>query len=377
MLSNKYVILYLIVLILIPYSELYSDETCESITNCPDKPYKYRFCNEFNRQLVEMCESDPNNVSGFTPMKATIPLCFEFQSQSGDPTIIKLDIQVGGKIEVFDISKVQDDIDNAQYGWNCLCGKENDECVCIVKVKFISDNRYWPPKVNKLEPMVSLTQLETSPGCKLKCPHPNTSILLNNLPGFKQKMLESRIRSFSNQEYIDVNGNDYLKQTRAGLRTYNLTDIMYQAIGLVYGLRPQSGDPECNPPYEGRMGSGFTMEQGSQGLSRDDKCMFKKLYCPALTPVEEEIVENSELYNYPNPFNAMTSIEFSVPEKGAYIIMEVYNSIGQLVDRDINKFYSGGVYTHDYDGSALSAGVYYYVMRVDNIISSNTFAIVK
>ncbi len=369
-LSRKIINLIYVIMIL-AFSEAFSDQTCGSVTNCPNKRYKYRFCNDFNRQLVELCERDPNNVSGFTPMKSPIPICFEFENRAGEPTIIELATQVGAPVEVFDISKVQNDIDNAQYGWNCLCGKQNDECVCIIKAKFISDNSKWPIGVSKQSVVVSKVEQERSSGCRQICPHQNAVIFLNNLPGFKQKLFGSRMRSFSNQEYLD-NDPEHLDQIKPGLITYNLTDVMYKAIGWQYGLPTQSGDVQCNPPYEGRM-KGFTINQGSKGLSRDDKCMFKKLYCPSLTPVEDEYVEETgDVENFPNPFDNKTYFSFLVPEEGCYVTITVYNQIGNVVAVPLSKQYNNpGQQNEIFDASELPSGFYYYTIQLGREIKTN------
>ncbi len=369
MLSYKYLDILLFVLIILPYSELYS-ENCGTVTNCPDKPYKYWFCNNANNQMVELCEKNPNNVPGFTPIKApAVPLCFEFESTSSDPTQqVKLPLQVGGDVLVFDLSKVQDDIDNAQYDWNCLCGKQNDECVCTIKVRFVKDKQDWPFN-NRRSPLGST--VNTSIGaqtCVINCTTASV-ILLNNLPEFNKTMLGYRLTSLSNEEY-----SDNLPDIQQAYISYNLTDIMFYGIGHQYGLQSQRTSPMCNPPYDGGiMGSAYTFRRSSKGLSRDDKCMFKKLYCPSLTPVEDEYVEETgNVENFPNPFDNKTYFSFSVPEEGCYVIITVYNQVGNVVAVPLSKQYNNpGQQNEMFDASELPSGFYYYTIRLGREIKTN------
>lgn len=354
-------------LIFLPLSNLYSEEICGSVTNCPDKPYKYWFCNNANNQMVEFCEKNPYSLlPGFTPMKAPIPICFEYKTRSSDPQEIKLPIQVGGEVVVYNKNKTQNDIDNAEYGWNCICGKEEDECECTLEVGFVTDKSKWPTNNYRLA-MISFFTWEVV-DCEIICFDKRAKIMLNNLPEFNQKMSGYRLTSYSNEEY-SVN----LFEVRLGYRTYNLTDLLYKAIGQQYGLRVQDGNPECNPPYEGRMGKGYTMGQGSKGLSRDDKCMFKKLYCPNLVPVEYEYVEEmSDVANFPNPLENKTYFSFSVPEEGCYVIITVYNQVGKVVALPLNKYYSTtGQQNEIFDASELPAGFYYYTIQLGKEIKTN------
>ncbi len=74
--------------------------------------------------------------------------------------------------------------------------------------------------------------------------------------------------------------------------------------------------------------------------------------------------------NYPNPFNPNTTINFTIPRK-ENVELIVYNSLGQKVAVLLNKLMSKGNYRIDFDGSELSSGIYFYMLRI------NKFHIVK
>ena len=66
--------------------------------------------------------------------------------------------------------------------------------------------------------------------------------------------------------------------------------------------------------------------------------------------------------NYPNPFNPSTQIDFSIPENG-YTKLEIYNSLGQVVNTLVSGDLSAGSYTATFDGAGLSSGIYFYKLQ--------------
>jgi hypothetical protein len=71
--------------------------------------------------------------------------------------------------------------------------------------------------------------------------------------------------------------------------------------------------------------------------------------------------------NYPNPFNPSTKIRFEVPGSGTsassvepFVLLKVYNLLGQEVATLVSEELSPGSYTTVFDGSGLPSGVYFY-----------------
>jgi len=67
--------------------------------------------------------------------------------------------------------------------------------------------------------------------------------------------------------------------------------------------------------------------------------------------------------NYPNPFNPSTTIEFYLPEK-AHVTLTVYNMLGNELARLVDEDRHAGVYSVLWDASNVSAGFYFYRIRV-------------
>lgn len=74
--------------------------------------------------------------------------------------------------------------------------------------------------------------------------------------------------------------------------------------------------------------------------------------------------------NFPNPFNGMTTISYSIPKDGEIDII-VYDALGREVKTLINEFKRAGQYTAAFDASTLSSGMYFYK------IISGSHAVVK
>jgi hypothetical protein len=82
------------------------------------------------------------------------------------------------------------------------------------------------------------------------------------------------------------------------------------------------------------------------------------------------------LKNYPNPFNPSTTISFSLKEE-SHVLLEVYNVKGQQVKQLINKYYSFGSHSINWDGdndsgNLVSSGIYYLNLSINNKKNSMT-----
>ncbi|MCK9424426.1 MAG: T9SS type A sorting domain-containing protein [Ignavibacteriaceae bacterium] len=75
-----------------------------------------------------------------------------------------------------------------------------------------------------------------------------------------------------------------------------------------------------------------------------------------------------QLYqNYPNPFNPSTTIQFII-EKQSAVLLQVYNSIGELVTTLVDQELSAGFHKVNFNAAAnsIASGIYYYKLRAGN-----------
>ena len=78
--------------------------------------------------------------------------------------------------------------------------------------------------------------------------------------------------------------------------------------------------------------------------------------------------------NYPNPYNPSTTIKFSIPpvetlhatSQRQHASLIVYDVLGRKVAIFINEQKAPGNYKVSFDGSKLSSGIYFYVLKAGN-----------
>jgi hypothetical protein len=92
--------------------------------------------------------------------------------------------------------------------------------------------------------------------------------------------------------------------------------------------------------------------------------------------------ERLTLYpNHPNPFNAQTTIEYTLPLR-ASVQLVIYNVAGHLVRRLVGGTQAAGPHREVWDGKdeqgrVVTSGVYYYRLKVDNEIRVRQMTILR
>jgi photosystem II stability/assembly factor-like uncharacterized protein len=83
--------------------------------------------------------------------------------------------------------------------------------------------------------------------------------------------------------------------------------------------------------------------------------------------------------NYPNPFNPVTKIEYSIPNSGNTPLVElkVYDLLGKEVATLVNSYQPAGNYKVDFNGTALTSGIYFYRLKAGNFIQTRKLMLIK
>jgi len=86
---------------------------------------------------------------------------------------------------------------------------------------------------------------------------------------------------------------------------------------------------------------------------------------------------------YPNPFNPVTKIKYSVPV-GAYsntplhnILLKVYDILGNEVTTLVNEEQPAGDYEVEFSAYGLPSGIYYYQLRAGEFIQTKKMVLIK
>ncbi|HMQ79771.1 MAG TPA: YCF48-related protein [Ignavibacteria bacterium] len=96
-----------------------------------------------------------------------------------------------------------------------------------------------------------------------------------------------------------------------------------------------------------------------------------------IEPIGSEIPETFSLeQNYPNPFNPITKFRFSLPVSGN-VILKIFDISGREVTELVNKPMQPGTYEADWDASAFSSGVYFYVISSGDFTQTRKMVLTK
>jgi len=80
--------------------------------------------------------------------------------------------------------------------------------------------------------------------------------------------------------------------------------------------------------------------------------------------------------NAPNPFNPTTTISYTLADAGE-VTIDVFNVAGQKVDTLVNEFKEAGRHSVVWNGSDLSAGVYFYTIKSGDFTKTMKMTLLK
>jgi photosystem II stability/assembly factor-like uncharacterized protein len=80
--------------------------------------------------------------------------------------------------------------------------------------------------------------------------------------------------------------------------------------------------------------------------------------------------------NYPNPFNTSTIIRYIIPERSS-VQLTVYNTLGQIVHKLVNRDLEAGIHEITFDASHLPSGVYIYRLQAEEYVESKKLLYLK
>ena len=89
--------------------------------------------------------------------------------------------------------------------------------------------------------------------------------------------------------------------------------------------------------------------------------------------VPEKFILNQ---NYPNPFNPVTNLEFGISDLG-FVSLKVYDVLGEEIVTLINSELAPGKYKYEFDGAALSSGVYFYKLSYGNVSETKRMVLLR
>ena len=107
----------------------------------------------------------------------------------------------------------------------------------------------------------------------------------------------------------------------------------------------------------------FTANASSELANADAVAMENiDIYIPKLSVVDSPD-QYSLSHNFPNPFETITEIEYSLKNAGN-VTLKVFNVLGEEISELLSEYQDAGIYKIKFDGSNLSEGIYFYKISV-------------
>jgi photosystem II stability/assembly factor-like uncharacterized protein len=88
------------------------------------------------------------------------------------------------------------------------------------------------------------------------------------------------------------------------------------------------------------------------------------------------VIEFSLSQNYPNPFNPSTSLQYAIGSR-QFVTLKVFDILGREVATLANEEKSAGEYEVEFDGSALTSGIYFYQLQAGEYSSVKKMILLK
>lgn len=104
-----------------------------------------------------------------------------------------------------------------------------------------------------------------------------------------------------------------------------------------------------------------------------------KGFSNSITNIEEsdnEILSYSLSQNFPNPFNPITTINYTIP-KTSNVSIKLFNILGKEIATLVNETKNAGNYSILFNAIGLSSGIYFYQIKTNDFIATRKFTLTK
>ncbi|HEX2786962.1 MAG TPA: T9SS type A sorting domain-containing protein [Ignavibacteria bacterium] len=88
------------------------------------------------------------------------------------------------------------------------------------------------------------------------------------------------------------------------------------------------------------------------------------------------IGEETTVTNYPNPFNPVSNISFTLPAQ-QFVELAIYDISGRQIESLIKQYLNAGNHIVKWDASKYSSGIYFYRLKTENQIITKKLVLVK
>ena len=79
---------------------------------------------------------------------------------------------------------------------------------------------------------------------------------------------------------------------------------------------------------------------------------------------------------YPNPFNPVTTVSYSIPADGA-VNVSIYDVSGRMIETLTSGFLNAGSYSVEWDAELQPSGMYFLKVQYNNELRTEKIMLVK
>ena len=188
------------------------------------------------------------------------------------------------------------------------------------------------------------------------------------------------VKVSSNVEFgMPASGEYYI----SGLRPGNLYLLVFKVdeifSSLLHGQWYSGIDVEINPIlFAPRMNLPV---EASPILIEDDLVSGIDFHIEPIVSITEESVDTKPMsfdlsYNFPNPFNPTTTIEYTLPQSGDVSLI-VFNLLGQEVTRLVSQNQEVGNHKVTWNASNFASGIYFYRLQAGDFVKTRKMVLLK
>ena len=170
-------------------------------------------------------------------------------------------------------------------------------------------------------------------------------------------------------QYSDVAGG------WTGVGNLNTDPLLENPSELIFGLQPGSPLIDAGSSFFITTSGDTIQVSDFNGLAPD----IGAIESDAVTSVATASAEIDKFAlgnNYPNPFNPVTMLPFSVPHL-SFVTLKIFNVLGEEVATVMAENRSAGKHVVEWDGSKLASGIYYYRLQADDFIETRKLVLLK
>jgi flagellar hook assembly protein FlgD len=80
--------------------------------------------------------------------------------------------------------------------------------------------------------------------------------------------------------------------------------------------------------------------------------------------------------NYPNPFNAKTTISYDLPKAGS-VTIGIYSILGSKVQSLVSEYQSAGTHSIIWDATNMPSGTYFYKIKTGEFTETYKMLLLK